>query len=69
MQAKSMGIKTSKPADGALDHECSVALREALCAEICDELAALKKYEAQHGSYPELVRAHYSLPAKSSRRR
>ena len=28
-------------------------------AEIREELAALGRYEAQHGSYPELVRAHY----------
>ncbi len=58
-KAKSMGINTSKVAEQALAHEYLVGLREALRAEIRDELAALEKYEAQHGSFPELVRAHY----------
>jgi post-segregation antitoxin (ccd killing protein) len=58
-KAKSMGINTSKIAEEALAHEYSVGLREVLRAEIRDELASLEKYEAEHGSYPELVRAHY----------
>lgn len=28
-------------------------------AEIREELAALDRYEARHGSFPEFVRAHY----------
>jgi hypothetical protein len=39
--------------------EYSAGLREALRAEIREELDALAKFEAQHGSFPELVRAHY----------
>ena len=58
-KAKSMGINTSKVAEEALAREYSVGLREALRAEIRDELAALERYEAEHGSFPELVRAHY----------
>jgi antitoxin CcdA len=58
-KAKSMGINASKVAEEALAHEYSVRLREALRAEIRDELAALERYEAEHGSFPELVRAHY----------
>lgn len=58
-KAKSMGINASKVAEEALAHEYSVGLREALRAEIRDELAALERYEAQYGSFPELVRAHY----------
>jgi post-segregation antitoxin (ccd killing protein) len=58
-KAKSMGINTSKVAEEALAHEYSVQLREALRAEIRDELAALDRYEAEHGSFPDLVRAHY----------
>jgi post-segregation antitoxin (ccd killing protein) len=58
-KAKSMGINTSKIAEEALAHEYSIGLREVLRAEIRDELASLEKYEAEHGSYPELVRAHY----------
>lgn len=57
-KAKSMGINTSGVAEEALAHEYSVGLREALRAEIREELAALEKYEGQHGSFPELVRAH-----------
>lgn len=58
-KAKSMGINTSKVAEEALANEYSARRSEALKAEIRDELAALEKFEAQHGSYPELVRAHY----------
>ena len=58
-KAKSMGINTSKVAEEALAHKYSAGLRDALRAEIRDELAALERYEAQHGSFPELVRAHY----------
>lgn len=58
-KAKSMGINTSKVAEEALVQEYSAGLREALRAEIRDELAALERYEAQHGSFPDLVRAHY----------
>jgi post-segregation antitoxin (ccd killing protein) len=58
-KAKSMGINTSKVAEEALAHEYSARLREALRAEIRDELAALEKYEVEHGSFPELVRSHY----------
>ena len=35
--------------------------REALRAEIREEFAQLKKYEAEHGSFPDLVRDHYLL--------
>jgi post-segregation antitoxin (ccd killing protein) len=58
-KAKSLGINASKVAEEALAHEYSARRSEALRAEIRDELAALEKYEAQHGSFPELVRAHY----------
>jgi post-segregation antitoxin (ccd killing protein) len=58
-KAKSIGINASKVAEEALAHEYSARRSEALRAEIRDELAALEKYEAQHGSFPELVRAHY----------
>jgi post-segregation antitoxin (ccd killing protein) len=54
-----MGINTSRVAEEALAHEYSAGLRDALRAEIRDELAALEKYEAERGSFPELVRAHY----------
>jgi hypothetical protein len=37
----------------------SLPVNEALRAEIRDELAALEKYEAENGSFPAFVRAHY----------
>jgi len=37
----------------------SKATEETLRIEIREELAALERYEAQHGSFPELVRAQY----------
>ncbi len=58
-KAKGLGINASKVAEEALADEYSARLSEALRAEIREELAALDRYEAQHGSYPELVRAHY----------
>jgi post-segregation antitoxin (ccd killing protein) len=58
-KAKSMGINASKVAEEALAHEYSARRSEALRVEIRNELAALEKFEAQHGSFPELVRAHY----------
>jgi antitoxin CcdA len=58
-KAKSMGINTSKVAEEALADAYSVQLREALRAEIRAELVALEKYEAEQGSFPELVRVHY----------
>jgi post-segregation antitoxin (ccd killing protein) len=58
-KAKSMGMNASKVAEEALADEYAVLLREALRAEIRGELAALERYEAEHGSFPELVRAHY----------
>ena len=58
-KAKSMGMNASKVAEEALADQYTVLLREALRAEIRGELAALERYEAKHGSFPELVRAHY----------
>ena len=58
-KAKSMGINTSRVAEEALAQEYSTGLREALRREIQSEMTALEKYEAEHGSFPELVRAHY----------
>jgi antitoxin CcdA len=58
-KAKSMGINASKVAEEGLAHEYSNGLREALRAEIRNELADLERYEAEHGSFPELARAHY----------
>lgn len=58
-KAKELDINASKVAEEALAHEYSARRSEALRAEIRGELAAVEKYEEQHGSFPELVRAHY----------
>jgi antitoxin CcdA len=58
-KAKDLDINASKVAEEALAHEYSARRSEALRAEIRGELAAIEKYEEQHGSFPELVRAHY----------
>ena len=58
-KAKNMGINASRVAEEALAQEYSAGLREALRAEIQSEMTALEKYEAEHGSFPDLVRAHY----------
>jgi antitoxin CcdA len=58
-KAKDLDINASKVAEEALAHEYSARRSEALRAEIRGELAAVEKYEELHGSFPELVRAHY----------
>jgi antitoxin CcdA len=58
-KAKDLGINASRVAEEALAHEYSVRRNEAIRAQIRDELAALERFEAQHGSFPELARAHY----------
>jgi antitoxin CcdA len=58
-KAKNMGINASRVAEEALAQEYSAQLRNALRAEICSEMTALEKYEAEYGSFPDLVRAHY----------
>jgi hypothetical protein len=46
-----------KPLSEFKAYEHSAELRETLRAEIRDEFAALERYEARHGSFPELARA------------
>jgi antitoxin CcdA len=58
-KAKSVGINASKVAEEAIADEYSKRRKEALLKELREDLAAVEKYEEQHGSFPELVRAHY----------
>jgi len=58
-KAKSVGINASKVAEQAIADEYAKRRREALLAELRQDLAAVERYEEQHGSFPELVRAHY----------
>jgi post-segregation antitoxin (ccd killing protein) len=58
-KAKSIGINASKVAEEALAEEYSARRAEAIMAELRQDLAAIEKYQEQHGSFAELVRAHY----------
>ncbi|MDP9087785.1 MAG: type II toxin-antitoxin system CcdA family antitoxin [Pseudomonadota bacterium] len=58
-KAKSLGINTSKVAEESLAREYAARRREAVLAEVRREVAAVEAYENEHGSFPELVRAHY----------
>jgi post-segregation antitoxin (ccd killing protein) len=58
-KAKSVGINASKVAEQAIADEYAKRRKEALLKELRQDLAAVERYEEQHGSFPELVRAHY----------
>jgi antitoxin CcdA len=58
-KAKSVGINASRVAEEAIAVEYAKRRKEALLKELRQDLAAVEKYEEQHGSFPELVRAHY----------
>ncbi len=58
-KAKSVGINASRVAEEAIAEEYAKRRKEALLKELRQDLAAVEKYEEQHGSFPELVRAHY----------
>jgi len=58
-KAKSVGINASQVAEEAIADEYSKRRKEALLKELRQDLAAVERYEEEHGSFPELVRAHY----------
>jgi len=58
-KAKMLGINASKVAEEALADEYARLRSEALLEELRRDLSAVESYEEQHGSFPELVRAHY----------
>ena len=58
-KAKSVGINASKVAEEAIASAYAALHAKALAAELRQSLAAVSEYAAQHGSFPELVRAHY----------
>jgi antitoxin CcdA len=58
-KAKSLGINASKVAEEAIAYEYGARRSQAIAAELRKDLAAIESYEQTHGSFPELVRAHY----------
>jgi post-segregation antitoxin (ccd killing protein) len=58
-QAKRFGINTSQIAEEALAHEVARRNAERLREEVRKDLAALDAYEAEHGSFADMVRQHY----------
>ena len=58
-KAKRLGINASQVAEKALSEAYASKRAEALAAEIRRDAAAVDAYAEQHGSFAELVRAHY----------
>lgn len=58
-QARRFGINTSQIAEEALAHEVARRNAERLKEEVGRDLKALDTYEAEHGSFAEMVRLHY----------
>jgi post-segregation antitoxin (ccd killing protein) len=57
--AKGLGINTSQVAEEALADEVARHKAKLLKGEIQQDLEALDAYEAEHGSFAEMVREHY----------
>jgi antitoxin CcdA len=57
-KAKSIGLNLSKVAEEAIANEYAARQSELLRAELRQDLAAVERYEAEHGSFPEFVRRH-----------
>lgn len=58
-QARRLGINTSQVAEEALAQEVARRKAERLKEEVRKDLKALDAYEAEHGSFAEMVRQHY----------
>jgi post-segregation antitoxin (ccd killing protein) len=58
-QARGLGINTSQIAEEALAQEVARRHAERLREEVRKDLAALDAYEAEHGSFADMVRQHY----------
>jgi post-segregation antitoxin (ccd killing protein) len=59
-QAKRFGINASQIAEEALALEVARHKAEQLRSEIQRDIEALDAYESKYGSFPEMVREHYS---------
>ncbi len=58
-KSKAFGINTSKVAEEALAHAYAEKRSAALMAELQQDLAAAEQYMETHGSFGDMVRAHY----------
>ncbi len=58
-KAKSLGINVSRVAEEAIANEYGSRRAEELRVELQRELEAIERYEEEHGSFAEMVRAHY----------
>jgi post-segregation antitoxin (ccd killing protein) len=58
-QVKGFGINASQVAEEALSSEVARRRAELLDAEIRQDLEACNAYAARHGSFADMVRAHY----------
>ena len=58
-QAKNLDINASKVAEGALSCEVDRLRAQRVQAEIARDIEALDAYEAEHGSFVNLVRERY----------
>ena len=60
-KAKNVGINASRVAEEALAKEYAARCSKALSLELRQDMAAVERYSNQHGTFAELVRAHYEL--------
>ncbi len=58
-QAKGLGLNASQIAEEAIAAELARRHAERIQAEIREDLEASNAYTAKHGSFAEMVRAHY----------
>jgi post-segregation antitoxin (ccd killing protein) len=58
-KAKSVGINASRVAEEALAVEYADRHRQALLADVQQDLAAADSYAEQHRSFADFVREHY----------
>ena len=58
-KAKGLAINVSRVAEEAIAQEYASRRAKELRAELQRELLAIEKYEEDHGSFAEMVRAYY----------
>jgi antitoxin CcdA len=58
-RAKKLGINASAVAENALAAEVAQRMAAQVRAEIAQDLEAISSYEEKHGSFADMVRAHY----------